>query len=53
MLRPEIFVPFTHDKRHFPGILLVITTAIQYGNGQRGLWIWPQLDGCVWRGITR
>lgn len=46
-------MPSTDDRRRILRILLAIATAIQIGNGQRGLWVWPQLDGCAWGGITR
>ncbi len=45
-------MPSADGRRRILGILLAIATAIQSGNGQRGLWVWPQLDGCAWRGTT-
>lgn len=46
-------MPSADDRRRILGILLAIATAIQIGNGQRGLGVWPQPDGYAWGGITR
>ena len=49
----ELYVPSADDRRRILRVLLTIGTAIQVGKGQRGLEVWPQLDGCARRGITR